>query len=471
MYQRAIRGPGRRGLGRILPRLTVPVCVAALATLATLTTNSPSTQPTVQAARLTAGTVTAAPAVASSSASSVAVGVQDSWISADCWTGKPGSPAVDSGKNWTGLHVGTVRFSPTWDIALPASELKGKMDPGAVGKERTCFSDWLNQIAGKQVDGRQVTAEIAFKPDYCYANTNRKACPDTQKGQVIIPTLSEYQAAMKAFAATYLQNPVYAKIIKFIAPWGEPDYRPAKPKPTKSDKHPKREPPLRIGSGHGVNFANTNCKKNAGVDDCGPKLAAAMWITVRELWPTGTVIAGDFGGDGSKDYNYLKPYNAYLKAHDSATGLPAVWGIHPYGDVKYAECQRAKRAHCTRPAPHGCKAGTLVACFSGWLKQDGYRQSTQIYLDEVSSFYEPGNGWGRKVQAAGATYLLSKLPKVTAPGDPVVTRIYYMRFAGKTADALIYKDHREPVYNAIANRHHHAAKHPKKTSVRQLVPA
>lgn len=444
MYLRAIRRTGLR------PWLAVPVCIAALATLATLTANPPAAR--------------AATAPAVSAASAPAVGVQDSWINScdsDPYRALlPGQtdpahkhkvkikgktelvpykdnavPAVDS-PNWGGLGVGTVRFSPTWDIALPASELKGKHDPAAVGIERTCFDYWLSHTSGAKVKGKPVTAEIAFKPDYCY--DNKRGCPDSQQGQVVIPALGEYQAAMSAFVKAYPQ-------VSVIAPWGEPDFQPG-----------KKEPTFKIGSWHGANFGQANCARNAPVNDCGPKLAAAMWTTVRKLTSprTVTVIAGDFGGGGSHDQGYLKPYNAYLRAHGAH---PSVWGIHPYGDVKHEECQLAKAGPCKPEVVGNCKAGTLVACFSGWLKADGYNQRTRIWLDELSSFYKAGKkhvtkGWNRNVQAGGATYLLSKLPKVTKPGDPVVTRIYYMRFAGTTNDALIVRGHREPAYTAVANR-------------------
>ncbi len=40
----------------------------------------------------------------------------------------------------------------------------------------------------------------------------------------------------------------------------------------------------------------------------------------------------------------------------------------------------------------------------------------------------------------------------SVPGEPVVTRIYYMRFAGAPHDALIVRGQREPIYFTFANR-------------------
>ena len=55
----------------------------------------------------------------------------------------------------------------------------------------------------------------------------------------------------------------------------------------------------------------------------------------------------------------------------------------------------------------------------------------------------------------GASKLLHVLPGAggaSVPGEPVVTRIYYMRFAGAPHDALIVKNQRQPIYFTFANR-------------------
>jgi hypothetical protein len=376
-------------------------------------------------------------ASAQSTATTPVVGVQDSWVSATCWGGsKDGEvPAVDS-HYWAGLHASTVRFSPTWDITYPG--LTGQ-DARDVGIERTCFRAWLSQLAAKGV-----SAEIAFKPDYCFRNS--AGCPDKQQGNVVIPTLAEYQAAIKDFLEAYPQ-------VRIVAPWGEPDFQPV-----------PSEPPFRIGGAPGTNFGSARCPKRASVANCGPMLAAAMWATVATQCSTCTVIAGDFGGDGSHDYAYLKSYNHYLSRQGYQ---PTVWGIHPYGDVKHQECELARTAGSTVPCQDtklpACQADTLVACFSGWLRADKYGPQTQIWLDEVSSFFTGNNAragqWTRQVQAGGAQYLLQGLAHATAPGDPSVTRIYYLRFAGGTSDALIVPVKREgkwtwkaePAYHAVAS--------------------
>lgn len=416
MYPRVIRRTGRRGRQRPCQWLrAVIVTGAVLATLAAFTVNP-----------LKAGAGTQVASTKTESAP--VVGVQDSWVAASCESGSykahtgSGVPAVDS-PYWAGLRAGTVRFSPTWDIALPAKALTGR-DRSAVMMERTCFNYWLGRLAV-----RGVSAEIAFKPDYCYKN--KAGCPDTQTGNVVIPTLSEYRTAIKDFVKAYPQ-------IQMIAPWGEPDFQPRKP-----------EPLFRIGGTHGANFGGAHCAPNAAVDVCGPKLAAAMWITVHNDCPTCKVIAGDFGGYGPQDYAYLKPYDTYLKVRGYR---PPIWGIHPYSDVKDHECAVARTLPCGPEALGSCRAGTLVACFAGWLKADGYTRHTRIWLDELSSFYKPGKGWNRTVQAAGATYLLSALPGVTGKNEPVVTRIYYMRFAGPNNDALIYRGRPQPAYASVANR-------------------
>ena len=55
----------------------------------------------------------------------------------------------------------------------------------------------------------------------------------------------------------------------------------------------------------------------------------------------------------------------------------------------------------------------------------------------------------------GAYKLLHTLPGAggaSVPGEPVVTRIYYMRFAGAPHDALIVRGQREPIYFTFASR-------------------
>lgn len=61
----------------------------------------------------------------------------------------------------------------------------------------------------------------------------------------------------------------------------------------------------------------------------------------------------------------------------------------------------------------------------------------------------------RPTQAAVAKDLITRLMQAggtSTPGEPTVTRIYYMRFAGTTPDALIVKGTREPACNVLATR-------------------
>ena len=87
----------------------------------------------------------------------------------------------------------------------------------------------------------------------------------------------------------------------------------------------------------------------------------------------------------------------------------------------------------------------------------GFGGHTQIWLDEVSSFTVDFSNrhYSRQTQAMGADKLLHTLPGAggaSVPGEPVVTRIYYMRFAGASHDALIVNSKRQPIYFTFVNR-------------------
>jgi hypothetical protein len=369
----------------------------------------------------------AAAVAAAGSAPLPVVGAQDSWVNS-CDKGStpdyspkgadPAVPAVDS-PYWQALDMNTVRFSPQWDIAYhsPGSHLQVVQD---------CFDYWLAQLAS-----RHVAPEIAFKPDYGY----------TRHGHVLIPALSRYAAAMKAFFARYGHQ------VKIVAPWGEPEFRPG--------NGPAYD--LRNGSA----FDATKCPKKVSDANCGPALAAQMWVAVRHLCPSCTVIAGDFGSNQGKDFKYLAIYKRFLRDVHGGHHVyhPSVWGIHPYTDVLTWEHEIKHHAPLTKPQE------TLVARFAARLAVLGYHRGTRIWLDEVSSFtVSPsifkGERYSRTTQAAGARQLLTRLVKAggaSVPREPVVTRIYYMRFAGDTPDALIVKGHREPVYHVFATRQKAAA--------------
>ncbi len=400
---------------RIRPWLAATACAIMLATLVTFRTSLPEAQ---------AQPITRAAAAATGSAPVPDVGVQDSWINS-CDTGStpnyapkgadPSVPAVDS-PYWQALDMNTVRFSPPWDIAYhtPGSHLQVVQE---------CFDYWLGQLAAHHVQ-----PDIAFKPDSGY----------TRRGHVRIPTLRVYVAAMKAFLARYGNQ------VKIIAPWGEPEFHPD------NGKGPAYE--LANGSA----FDATSCPKHATDASCGPALAAQMWVAVRHLCPSCTVIAGDFGSNQGKDFKYLAIYQRFLRdIHGGHHAYhPDAWAIHPYTDVLRWEHEIKKGLPRTKPQD------TLVAQFAARLAGLGYHHGTRIWLDEVSSFtispsIHKGETYLRATQAAGARELLTQLIKAggaSTPGEPVVTRIYYMRFAGNTPDALIVKGHREPVYHVFVTR-------------------
>lgn len=408
--------PGRLSRRPIARWLSATACATSLATLVMSSTSLPE----AQARPLQPVAATAAEAV---SAPVADVGVQDSWINS-CDKGStpdyspkgmdPSVPAVDSAY-WPALHMNTVRFSPEWDIAYhsPGSHLQVVQE---------CFDYWLSRLAAHHVE-----PEIAFKPDSGYLN---------RRGSVKIPALRVYVAAMKAFLARYGTQ------VKIISPWGEPEFRPS------------NGPAYKLANGS--DFDATSCPRHATDANCGPALAAQMWVAVRHLCPSCTVIAGDFGSNQGKDFRYLAIYQRFLREIHGGHHVfhPDVWAIHPYTDIINWEHEKKHGLKLTAPND------TLVAHFADRLAILKYHQDTRIWLDEVSSFtispsIYKGETYSRTIQAFGATELLHQLVKAggaSTPGQPVVTRIYYMRFAGNTPDALIVKGQREPAYRVFATR-------------------
>jgi hypothetical protein len=153
---------------------------------------------------------------------------------------------------------------------------------------------------------------------------------------------------------------------------------------------------------------------------------------------------------------------------------PGVWAIHPYTDVIRWEHQ------IKHGQPLTAARDTLVARFAAQLSKDGYHSRTQIWLDEVSSFtvspsIYKGEQYSRRTQAQAAYELLTRLVQAggaSTPGEPVVTRIYYMRIAGTTPDALIVKGHAEPVYTTFVRwrKAHPAAQPAQAVQAVQAVP-
>jgi hypothetical protein len=369
-----------------------------------------------------------APAVA------VTAGVQDGWINS-CDSGrtpdyKPGNsaPAVDS-PYWTALRMNTVRFSPPWDIASydPATP-----DGKVLAVEQACFNYWLRALAAKGV-----TPEIAFKPDYNYQSGNR----------IMIPDLKTYATAIQAFISAYscpaapggATCPDGLARVSIIAPWGEPEFKGS----GKAGTYHKLRQYFYMQDGR--RFDAADCPAHASDVNCGPALAAQMWVAVHHRCPSCVDIAGDFGSNRNKDFAYLAAYHKYLRDLHGGKAVyrPAVWAIHPYTDVIAFE------RHQNVPLQQ-----TLTGQYARRLRSIGFGSHTQIWLDEVSSFTVDFSKrhYSRQTQAMGASKLLHVLPRAGVPGEPVVTRIYYMRFAGAPHDALIVKGKRQPVYFTFANR-------------------
>jgi hypothetical protein len=322
---------------------------------------------------------------------------------------------------WRALKVRTVRFSPPWDVAYHHD--KTARANAELSVIQDCLNAWL---VGAARAGASV--EIAFKPDHNFKSPNGAF--------VGVPDIATYTAAVEAFISEY-STPASTggrARVRIIVPWGEPDL-----------------------SGSGSNrifmpadghlFGDPNCHGSDTDLTCGPILAAHMWVAVHTacggactLQEPGQkqgsgVIAGDFsglggllgpeagpGGNGKVPGTYLDVYRKHLD------GLrPAVWALHPYGDIMNFEGAYAKG----RPAP----SNPLTGFFARALDAVGYHQHTQIWLDEISAFqYHSLSGtseptWTPAVQAAAGRYLLTQLPQAAdGPGEPTVTRAYYLNF-------------------------------------------
>ena len=273
--------PAPRLFARLAGRLAV-LLLAALAVAGMLAATA--SRALAQPARPGAA---AAPVAATGTATgAVTVGVQDGWINS-CDSGqtpnyhpKNSVPAVDS-PYWAALGINTVRFSPPWDIASyhPATQ-----DGKVLAVEQACFNYWLQALAVKDV-----TPEIAFKPDYNYQSGNR----------IMIPDLKTYAAAIQAFVSTYncptapagAACPDGLARVSIIAPWGEPEFKGSGKVGT------YRKLPQYFYLQDGRRFDATNCPAHASDVNCGPALAAQMWVAVHHRCPSCIDIAGDFGSN------------------------------------------------------------------------------------------------------------------------------------------------------------------------------
>ncbi|TMM04507.1 MAG: hypothetical protein E6G10_04735 [Actinobacteria bacterium] len=170
--------------------------------------------------------------------------------------------ATFSDPAWPGLNVRLVRAVAPWDVALT--------DPAAgtpAGDRRAEFDRW---VAG--------AAAVGARPLVTFEQSLDPARPGA-------PSLDDYTAAMRAFAATYPS-------VRDVAPWNEPNFR---------------DPAV-----------------NPYLDR--PADAAALWGALSAACPDCTVAAGEFAGI---------PGDPYVAAYRAALGTaqPAVWSFHAHLDT------------------------------------------------------------------------------------------------------------------------------------------
>src|SRR6202035_52394 len=112
---------------------------------------------------------------------------------------------------------------------------------------------------------------------------------------------------------------------------------------------------------------------------------------------------------GQKLGAYLGVYYRYLRDAKDVTD----WGLHPYGDVEYAQKLWWNRRHDKGGPAVSAPSDTRVYSLAAALKQLTPRNSTKIHiwLDEISSFNGKGQGnnpypyFTRASQAYGARWL------------------------------------------------------------------
>ncbi len=356
---------------------------------------------------------------------------------------------------WRALNVTTVRYSASWDIAMPTGN-----NPQALVVNEQCLAQWL--IYAHRAHPAITSVEIAFKPDpnFMTAANGKSTAP-----KVAIPSESAYDAAVGQFINTFtcatatcpnkvaipgtrggeLGAPMAP--VRIIAPWGEPDFGRSL---------------LEMPSGkRNDTFDHPTCKRRTSSNTCGPELAAHMYNFVRAACAHCTnVIAGDFGSGAShrsgqtfapsqKLGKYLRTYYRYLANPTAVTD----WAVHPYGDVEYAQKRYYFDMHPAAPPA----TGTRVYSFAGALKalNPTHAAAIHIWLDEISSFFGTGQGlnpkpwFTRLSQAYGGRFLFDKLVLDVPPGGPTVTNIYYLNFSGNqstNAELIKPPNHAYPVY-------------------------
>lgn len=473
MRTRATRRQGELNRRRLRPWQAAAACAVTLASLVMFGAGMP--QSPAQASTQTA----------TASAPVPVVGVQDGWINSPVASGAAAkvtrSPATlgihdgainrcdGSGKLqkhpvrinvagadasfgsplWSALNVTTVRYSPPWDVAEPTADPSLRVQQLLQVNEQ-CLAAWL--IDAAKATPAITSVEIAFRPDGYYTKTARGTIKrgGHSKLQAAIPSLRTYQGAVQQFldAFTCSTATCQDKVavpglanqglgmamapVKIIAPWGEPDYGRGVYEMPSGDR--------------GDTFDNPACPNKATVANCGPELAAGMYNYVRQHCTACTqVIAGDFGSGASADPgqtfsrgqklgDYLRVYYRNLRDAKDVT----VWGLHPYGDVEYAQKLWWDRRHGKGGPAAPAPSGTRVYSFAAALKQLNPRNSTKIHiwLDEISSFNGKGQGnhhyqyFTRASQAYGAQWLFDTLVRDVPAHGPVVTNVYYLNFSG-----------------------------------------
>lgn len=374
--------------------------------------------------------------------------------------------------HWAGLHVHNLRTSVPWDIAYHHDHNQRAND--ALQVEQLCLNYLLATAARHGVQ-----IQIAFKPDYNDLNTYTG--PKTRQ-RILAPSIAEYRASMNAFTATYSNctahgatgdtcnlPPVPARFsgfpyppgtgsmarVRTISPWGEPNFAGTNPVGF-------AQLPQRFYLPSGATFDDPKCSAHPTAGNCGPVLAAQMWVAVvHRCHANCTVIAGDFSGTGGLESRGAPHSYLYTYAHHLSGLRPTVWGVHPYGDITAIENYYG-HVNASKPA----LPNTLVGRFAAALSRLGYHSHTQIWLNEISTFYRKALGdsqqpkWTRQVQRQAADYLLTQLTRAggaTTSGQPVVTRLYYLRYAdgpGFPYWALIVGGRPQPVYTVFAHRPH-----------------
>jgi hypothetical protein len=118
--------------------------------------------------------------------------------------------------------------------------------------------------------------------------------------------------------------------------------------------------------------------------NCGPVLAAQMWVLAYHACRNCTVIAGTFGSSQGKDKGYLAIYVQHLN-----NLRPRIWAIDDYTDIwaRYEKpCLNEKGKNATSCAVSP-RQSTLLNAYSSWLYNYHYTAaSARIWLGEISVF-------------------------------------------------------------------------------------